>query len=82
VQGIRDERGAGAIQNLGITPPHRGRGLGTGLLRRALAGFRQVGLQRATLEVTAQNSGALRLYHRLGFRTVKIVYKAAEVVYA
>src|SRR5262249_57801049 len=29
VQGIREHSGLGAIQNLGITPAHRGRGLGT-----------------------------------------------------
>ena len=81
VQGIRDRQGAGAIQNLGVTPPHRGKGLGTTLLRRALAGFCEVGLERGMLEVTAQNSGAVRLYQRLGFRKVKTVYKAAEVAY-
>jgi hypothetical protein len=78
VQGIRDGGIYGAIQNLGITPEHRGQGLGTYLLFKALEGFRQAGLPRAYLEVTAQNYGAVRLYHRLGFRTVKTVYKAVE----
>lgn len=82
IQGIRDRCGIGAVQNLGITPPHRGRGLGTLLLYQALVGFQAVGLPRAFLEVTAQNVGALRLYQRLGFRIVKTVYKAAEVAYA
>jgi len=81
IQGIRDRSGAGAIQNLGITPAHRGRGLGTALLMRALDGFRRAGLDRVHLEVTAENIGAIRLYERLGFRTVKTVYKAAEVAY-
>lgn len=79
VQGVRDTQEYGAIQNLGITPNHRSRGCGTVLLHRALCGFREAGLRRAYLEVTAQNSGAIRLYHRLGFRTVRTVYKAAEV---
>lgn len=82
VQGVRDTREYGAVQNLGITPQHRGRGLGTALLRRSLEGFRSVGLRRAFLEVTAQNVGAVRLYQRLGFRRVRTVYKAAEVAYA
>ncbi len=81
IQGIRD-RNFGAVQNVGVTPEHRGRGLGTCLLFRALAGFRQTGLMRAYLEVTAQNLGAVRLYQRLGFRTTKTVYKAVDVVYA
>ena len=81
VQGVRDGD-YGAIQNLGITANHRGRGLGTFLLQRALVGFRSAGLPKAYLEVTAQNRGAVELYHRLGFRRVKTVYKAADVAYA
>lgn len=82
VQGVRDGNGYGAIQNLGITPAHRGQGLGTILMHRALTGFRSAGLSRVFLEVTAQNFGAVQLYHRLGFARTKTVYKAAEVAYA
>jgi GNAT superfamily N-acetyltransferase len=81
VQGIRDASGLGAIQNLGIAPEHRNGGLGTILLFYALQGFRQVGIRRVYLEVTAHNDGALRLYRRIGFVTVKTVYKAVEHVY-
>ena len=79
VQGIYDRSGIGAVQNLGITPPHRDRGLGESLLLAALAGFRDVGLPKAFLEVTAQNVGAIRLYQRMGFGSVRTVYKAADV---
>lgn len=82
VQGVRDSTGYGAIQNLGITPDHRGQGLGTILMHAALSGFRRAGLRRVFLEVTAQNEGAVQLYHRLGFLRTKTVYKAAEVAYA
>ncbi len=82
VQGVRDGERYGAIQNLGIEPGHRGRGLGTALLHQSLCGFRSAGLPRAYLEVTAQNVGAVRLYQRLGFHCVKTVYKAADVAYA
>jgi len=81
VQGVRDSD-FGAIQNLGITMSHRGRGLGTHLLHRALHGFQEAGLRKAYLEVTAQNTRAVKLYHKLGFRRVKTVYKAADVAYA
>ncbi|MGE0608339.1 MAG: GNAT family N-acetyltransferase [Pirellulales bacterium] len=80
VQGIRDRSGMGAIQNLGITPDHRDRGLGTALLLAALDGFRQVGLRWAFLEVTAQNQSAIQLYRRLGFNRSRTVYKAVEVL--
>ena len=82
IQGVRHRNGRGAVQNLGIAPEHRGRGLGTLLLHRALVGFRQAGLEYVQLEVTAENSGAIRLYSRLGFRCVRTVYKAAEVAYS
>ena len=82
IQGVRDHRGFGAVQNLGITPGHRGLGLGTTLLFHTLRGFQEVGLEQAYLEVTAQNVRAVRLYERLGFRTVRTVYKAADVAYA
>lgn len=82
IQGVRKRKGLGAVQNVGIVPEHRGRGLGTHLLRRSLEGFRGAGYGRVNLEVTARNIGAQRLYRRLGFRRVKTVYKAAEVAYA
>jgi RimJ/RimL family protein N-acetyltransferase len=79
VQAIRDRRGVGSLQNLGITAPHRNRRVGTGLLYRSLEGFVRAGLNRVHLEVTAQNVGAVRLYRRVGFTSVKTVFKPAEV---
>jgi GNAT superfamily N-acetyltransferase len=76
VQGVRERKGLGAIQNLGITPQHRGQGLGEALLLQSLHGFRRYGLGKAMLEVTAQNEVAIRLYRRVGFRRAKTVYKA------
>ena len=81
-QAIHDGYALGSVQNVGVTRGIRGRGLGSLLLYHALVGFREMGIKRAFLEVTARNTGAVRLYHRLGFRCVKTVYKAAEVAYA
>jgi ribosomal protein S18 acetylase RimI-like enzyme len=78
VQGLREARGVGAIQNLGVVPAARGRGLGTALLLQALNGFRRAGLRIGMLEVTARNDGAIRLYRRLGFRCRKTVYKSVS----
>lgn len=78
VQGVRERGAYGAIQNLGITAAHRGKGLGSALLMQALRGFWNSGLGRAYLEVTAQNDGAVRLYRRLGFRRKKTLYKALD----
>ncbi len=78
IQGLQIE-GWGAVQNLGIDPLHRGRGLGSILLARAAQGFRVAGLQRMHLEVTTDNTAAIRLYERLGFKRTQVVYKAADV---
>jgi ribosomal protein S18 acetylase RimI-like enzyme len=78
IQGVGDGRGFGVVQNLGVAPAERGRGLGTALLLRALHGFRHAGLALAALEVTAQNESALRLYRRLGFRRRRTLYKTID----
>jgi ribosomal protein S18 acetylase RimI-like enzyme len=79
VQGVCERGGLGAIQNLGVLPEHRGRGLGEALLLQALHGFRNAGLGCALLEVTAQNDAAIRLYRRIGFLRRKTVYKAVDL---
>ena len=79
IQGVVDDNGLGAIQNVGVTSAHRGRGIGSLLLLASLRGFKQANLSRVYLEVTAQNAGAVRLYERLGFRHTKTVYKAVQV---
>jgi GNAT superfamily N-acetyltransferase len=78
IQGLEDSHRVGAIQNVGVVPFHRSRGLGTALVRAALTGFQLQGLPRAYLEVTAQNVGAVELYQRIGFRRVKTLYKSVE----
>ncbi|MEX0641184.1 MAG: GNAT family N-acetyltransferase [Pirellulales bacterium] len=82
IQGMRDAAGFGAIQNVGITADHRGLGLGAALVAQSLAGFRQVGVRRVFLEVTAQNEGAVRLYDRIGFSKARTNYRAVEVAYS
>ncbi len=81
IQGLKGRYGVGSIQNVGILPEHRNRGVGYGLLLRALHGFRAAGLRRASLEVTADNVSAVRLYRRLGFRCVQTVYKSVEAAF-
>jgi hypothetical protein len=83
IQGIcRAGDRKGSVQNFGVVPEHRGRGLGTVLLQKCLEGFRAASIFRVTLEVTARNQDAQRLYQRLGFRRLRTVYKVAEVAYA
>jgi ribosomal-protein-alanine N-acetyltransferase len=55
------------INNVAIRPAFRSRGMGTALLQHVLDEGRRLGARRATLEVRASNTGARRLYERLGF---------------
>ena len=82
VQGVVDQNRIGAIQNLGILPEYRGRGLGYALMAKALDGFKRAGVLRSFLEVTSQNDGAIRLYRKLGFSKVRTVYKVIEAAYS
>jgi ribosomal protein S18 acetylase RimI-like enzyme len=69
----------GTIQNIGVVPAERDRGLGAALLVRSLAGFAAVGARRVELEVTVSNSSAMALYRRFGFRAYKSSYRSVEV---
>jgi ribosomal protein S18 acetylase RimI-like enzyme len=82
IQGLLASAREGAIQNLGVHPQCRDLGLGSHLLRAALDGFRTAGCRFVNLEVTVQNTSAIRLYERLGFRKVETLFKIAEVQYA
>jgi len=87
IQAVRTHRGKANIQNIGVSPTHRNRGLGTALILAALLGMQHVGIRRVGLEVTAENDAAVRLYRQLGFRRARTLYKSidchpAEVAYS
>ena len=79
VQGLKVSETNGSIQNIGVDPSYRGKGIGRLLLWLALDGFRRSGLQAVNLEVTARNVEALRLYQRVGFQIVRTIYKTIEI---
>lgn len=79
VQGIRDQFDVGAIQNIGVSQAHRSKGVGSLIVQHCLHGFQHVGVNFVTLEVTVQNTGAIRLYERLGFKIQKTVFKVVEL---
>ena len=82
VQGLKAAAREGAIQNLGVHPDCRDLGIGSALLCQALDGFQQVGCRYVQLEVTVQNTAAIRLYERFGFRHVETLFKVADVQFA
>lgn len=78
IQGIVKPRQAGSIQNVGVTPEHRGRGLGRALLLQSLHGFRQASMRRVYLDVTADNERAVELYRSIGFIKLRTMYQAVD----
>ncbi len=58
----------GWCENISTRAPWRGRGIASALIARALRALRERGMTEAALGVDAQNeTGALRLYQRMGF---------------
>jgi len=57
------------ILNFAVRKDARRRGIGTSLLREALAWSKTFSAEKALLEVRASNQAALRFYERHGFRT-------------
>jgi ribosomal protein S18 acetylase RimI-like enzyme len=55
------------VFGMGLLPQFRGQGLGTKLIRSALAAARAVGLHRVELTVREHNTGAIELYKKEGF---------------
>jgi ribosomal protein S18 acetylase RimI-like enzyme len=77
IQGLGPSDQTGSIQNVGVVPEHRGLGLGRALVLKSLEGFALARRQRVVLEVTAGNRPAVDLYHSIGFRTVRTMYRTA-----
>ncbi|WP_298820633.1 GNAT family N-acetyltransferase [Chloroflexus sp.] len=58
------------IHSVVVDPAARGQGAGFALMMALEAAIRQYGLPRARLQVLASNTGAQRLYRRLGYREI------------
>lgn len=63
--------GTGHITQICVAPAARHSGIGTALLIRSLEGLRHAGCAEVSLTVTADNTSAIRLYERLGFRVLR-----------
>jgi ribosomal protein S18 acetylase RimI-like enzyme len=58
------------VSALAVAPEYRGRGIGTALIERVVAGASRLGLAVA-LDTGVDDEAALRLYERLGFRRLE-----------
>lgn len=64
------DRGVAAINSVAVDPARRRRGLAARLMHGLLAWAANAGATAAVLQVQGDNTPALALYSRLGFRTV------------
>ena len=55
------------INTIAVAAEHRGRGLGSALMRHIMQEVMEQGITRATLEVRESNRSARQLYESLGF---------------
>jgi len=63
---------AGVLHDLIVDPEHRGRGVGSLLLRAVLSHLRARGVPRVVLSTAWRNEAAQRLFERTGFRRTMI----------
>jgi ribosomal protein S18 acetylase RimI-like enzyme len=64
-------KGVGHITQICVQPQHRGMGLGLRLMESSIQAMKSRRFHALSLTVTRANAGAVRLYERIGFRTVK-----------
>jgi len=62
---------SGHVTQICVAPSVKGRGVGYELLRRSVHELAEGGANNISLTVTAANAGAVRLYERVGFRTIQ-----------
>jgi ribosomal protein S18 acetylase RimI-like enzyme len=55
------------VLGMGLLPQFRGQGIGTNLIRATLDAARSAGLRRVELTVRESNTGAIKLYQKVGF---------------
>ena len=74
----------GHVKDLAVHPEHRGEGIGTQLLHRAIGVLEAQGVGSIKLEVREDNDAAISLYQRFGFvhrRTIPRYYANGDDAY-
>lgn len=67
-----DETGDGEIyiDSIGVSPDHQGKGIGSGLIKNLIEEFVYIKGKKLGLLVEKENTGAKKLYLKLGFKIV------------
>lgn len=58
---------------MGLIKNYRGQGLGTQLITRALKHAKEIGLEKVELSVYTENTAAIKLYKKIGFKEIGVV---------
>jgi ribosomal protein S18 acetylase RimI-like enzyme len=69
----------GGVLGMGLLPQFRGQGIGTNLIRSTLAATRTIGLHRVELTVRQNNTRAIELYKKVGFRVEGLQRDAVQI---
>lgn len=80
LHGLPPEEGVGEIRDLVLEVLYRGRGIGSRLLKRALAEAKKLGYKRLYLETTPQMENARQLFLRYGFRPVTSTSEKVDLI--
>jgi len=64
----------GHVISVAVLPEHQRRGVGTALMKEAMAGMRVYKAKECYLEVRVTNEPAVHLYDKLGFQKSKVVH--------
>jgi RimJ/RimL family protein N-acetyltransferase len=67
------------VLGMGLLPPFRGQGIGAGLIQQSLAAARTFGFHRVELTVRENNTNAMELYRKVGFRIEGTLRDAVQV---
>ena len=67
--GVRNISGDGEVTNVSVSGDCRGEGVGYKMVKQLLERGHGIGITDYTLEVRAENSPAIHLYEKLGFRS-------------
>jgi ribosomal protein S18 acetylase RimI-like enzyme len=63
----------GWINYLAVSPDHRGRGIGRGMMEGAERKLRRLGCPKINLQVRKTNTGVIEFYRRLGYSVDEVV---------
>lgn len=58
------------MMNIAVSPAHRRKGVGKGLIEALVEALKEKGSRCLTLEVRASNEGAIALYQNMGFAQI------------